>query len=128
MDMTGLESQEEDDPKFVLFFKSMSLLGQIRSHRRDESWSVSLLQTTFFSTSMDAQIPVIEEKPLVVCGFRKFQVDALGDHLCTCTVHSGVKKVTTGRLINFLTLFAQRTKLKHNRWLKTGVNIVTTSN
>ncbi len=72
MDMTGLESQEEDDPKFVLFFKSMSLLGQIRSH----------------------------EKPLVVCGFRKFQVDTLGEH----------------------------TKLKHNRWLKTGVNIVTTSN
>jgi len=30
---------------------------------------------------------------LSVCGSRKFQVDTLGDHLCTCTVHSGVKKV-----------------------------------
>jgi hypothetical protein len=30
-------------------------------------------------------------------------------------------------LINFLTFFAQHTKLKHNRWLKTGVNIVETS-
>ncbi len=39
MEMTGLESQEEDDPKFVLFFKPMSWLGQIRPHRRDESWS-----------------------------------------------------------------------------------------
>ena len=42
MEMTGLESQEEDAPKRVLFFKPMSWLGQIRSHRRDESWSASL--------------------------------------------------------------------------------------
>ncbi len=41
---------------------------------------------------MGAQIPVMTEKPLVVCGCRKFQVDTLCDHLCTCTVHSGVKK------------------------------------
>jgi hypothetical protein len=41
-EMTGLESQEEDDPKRILFFKTMSWLGQIRSHRRDETWSASL--------------------------------------------------------------------------------------
>ncbi len=41
-EMTGLESQEEDVPKRILFFKSMSWLGQIRSHRRDETWSDSL--------------------------------------------------------------------------------------
>jgi hypothetical protein len=41
---------------------------------------------------MGAQIPVMSENPLTVCGCRKFQVDTLGDHLCTCTVHSGVKK------------------------------------
>ncbi len=72
---------------------------------------------------MGAQIPVMTEKPIVVCGYRKIQVDALGDHLCTGTVHSGAKKdrrLTTGRLINLLTFFAQRTKLKHNRWLKSG--------
>jgi hypothetical protein len=40
--MTDLESQEEDAPKRVLFYKPMSWLRQIRSHRRDESWSVSL--------------------------------------------------------------------------------------
>ena len=38
-EMTGLESQEEDAPKCILFFKPMSWLGQIRTHRRDESWS-----------------------------------------------------------------------------------------
>jgi hypothetical protein len=33
-EMTDLESQEEDVPKRILFFKPMSWLGQIRSHRR----------------------------------------------------------------------------------------------
>jgi hypothetical protein len=70
-EMAGLESQEEDAPKRVLFYKPMSWLGQIRPHRRDESWSASLWQT-FFSTSMGAQIPVIAEKPLAICGCRKF--------------------------------------------------------
>jgi hypothetical protein len=55
---------------------TMKWLGQIRSHRRDETWSASLCQT-FFSTSMGAQIPVIAEKPLAVCGCRKFQIDPL---------------------------------------------------
>ena len=41
-EMAGLESQEEDAPKRLLFFKPMSWLGQIRPHRRDESWSSSL--------------------------------------------------------------------------------------
>jgi hypothetical protein len=41
-EMEGLESQEEDAPKCILFFNPMSWLGQIRSHRRDESWSDSL--------------------------------------------------------------------------------------
>jgi hypothetical protein len=41
-EMTGLESQEEDAPKRILFFKPMSGLGQIRPHRRDESWSTMI--------------------------------------------------------------------------------------
>ena len=41
-EMVVLESQEEDAPKRILFFKPMSWLGQIRPHRRDESWSASL--------------------------------------------------------------------------------------
>jgi hypothetical protein len=42
--------------------------------------------------TMGTQIPVIVEKPLAACGCRKFQLDAMGDHLCTCTTHSGAKK------------------------------------
>ena len=41
-EMTNLESQEEDAPKRVLWFKPMSWLGQIRPHRRDEAWNASL--------------------------------------------------------------------------------------
>ena len=41
-EMAGLEPQEEDAPKSILFYKPMSWLEQIRTHRRDESWSVSL--------------------------------------------------------------------------------------
>jgi hypothetical protein len=89
--MACLESQEEDAPKRILFFKPMSWLGQIRPHGRDEAWSASLWQT-FFAASMGAQIPAIAEKPLAACGCKKFQIDPLGDHLCTCTAHSSAKK------------------------------------
>ncbi len=111
MEMVGLESQEEDDPKLVLFFKPMSWLGQIRPHRRDESWSASLWQT-FVSMSMGAQIPVIAEKPLAVCGCRKFQVDSLGDHLCTCTTHSGAKKAHDWVVDQLADLFRTTHKVK----------------
>ena len=35
---------------------------------------------------------MISEKPLVVCGCKKFQIDSLGDHVITCNSHSGAKK------------------------------------
>ncbi len=41
-EMTDLESQEEDDPNRILFFKPMSWLGQISPHRRDEVCTTSL--------------------------------------------------------------------------------------
>jgi hypothetical protein len=40
--MTGFESQEDDDPKCILFFNRLSWLGNIRPHRRDETWSAGL--------------------------------------------------------------------------------------
>jgi hypothetical protein len=71
---------------------------------------------------MDAQIPVIAEKPLVTCGCRKFQLDPLGDHLNTCTAHSGAKKAHDWMVDHFV----QRIRLKHSRWLKAEVSIVET--
>ena len=95
----------------------MSWLGQIRSHRRDESWSASLWKT-FFSTSMGTQIPVIEEKPLAACGCRKFQIDVLGDHLCTCTAHSGAKKVHDWVVDQLSDLFHTTHKVKTQQVVK----------
>ena len=116
-EMAGLESQEEDAPKRILFFKPMSWLGQIRPHRRDESWSASLWQT-FFSMSMGAQIPVIAEKPLAVCGCRKFGIDALGDHLCTCTTHSDAKKAHDWVVDQLADLFRTAHKVKTQQVVK----------
>jgi hypothetical protein len=75
-EMTGLESQEEDDPKSLLFFKPMSWLGQIRPHR------------------------------------RKFQLDPLGDHLNTCTSHSGAKKAHDWMVDQLADLFRTTHKVK----------------
>ena len=36
-EMTSVESQEEDAPGRVLWYKPMSWLGQIRPHHRDEA-------------------------------------------------------------------------------------------
>ena len=41
-EMTDLEPQEENVSRRDLWFKSMSCLVQIRTHRRDESWSAVL--------------------------------------------------------------------------------------
>jgi hypothetical protein len=83
-EMAGLESQEEDVPKRILFFKP--IVAWDRSGLTVEM-SPGLLM------SMGAQIPAIAEKPLATFGCRKFQLAPPGDHLNTCTVHSGAKKV-----------------------------------
>jgi hypothetical protein len=89
----------------------MSWLGQIRSHRKDETWSASLWQT-FFSASMGAPIPVIAEKPLATCGCKKFQFDPLGDHLNKCTAHSGAKKAHDWMVDQIADLFRTTHKVK----------------
>jgi hypothetical protein len=41
-EMANLESQEEDAPRHVTWFSPMCWLGQIRPHRRVETWSACL--------------------------------------------------------------------------------------
>jgi hypothetical protein len=50
--------------------------------------------------TMGTQIPIIVEKPLAACGCRKFQLDTMEDHLCTCTTHSGAKKAHDWTTLN----------------------------
>jgi hypothetical protein len=61
---------------------------------------------------MDVQIPVIPEKPLTICGGRKFQLDPLGDHLNTCTVHSGPKKTHDWMVDQIADLFRTTHRVK----------------
>jgi hypothetical protein len=67
---------------------------------------------------MDTQIPVIAEKPLAVCGCRKFQVDTMGDHLRTCTTHSGVKKAYDWTVDQLADLFRTTHKVKTQQVVK----------
>jgi hypothetical protein len=65
--------------------------------------------------TMGTQIPVIPEKTLTACGCRKFQLDTMGDHLCTCTTHSGVKKAHDWTVDQLTDLFrtTNHTKTQH---------------
>jgi hypothetical protein len=67
---------------------------------------------------MGTQIPVIAEKPLPVCGCRKFQVDTMSDHLCTCTSHSGVKKDHNCTVDQLVDLFHTTNKSKTQQVVK----------
>ncbi len=88
----------------------------------DETWSPRLCQTFFskstLSTSMGAQIPVIPEKSHTTCGSRKFQIDPLGDHLNTCTTHSGVKKTHDWTVDQIADLFHTTHKVKTQQVIK----------
>jgi len=61
---------------------------------------------------MGDQIPVIPEKSFAACGCRKFQIETLGDHLGTCTIHSGVKKVHDWEVDQLADLFRTTHKVK----------------
>ena len=71
-----------------------------------------------FPKSMGAQIPVIAEKPLAARGCRKFNLDALGDHLCTCTAHSGAKKAHDWAVDQLADLFRTTHKVKTQQVVK----------
>jgi hypothetical protein len=67
---------------------------------------------------MDTQIPVMVEKPLATCGWKKFQLDPLGDHLNTCTTHSGTKKTHDWMVDQFVDLFLTTHKVKTQQVVK----------
>ena len=67
---------------------------------------------------MGDQIPVIPEKSLTTCGWSKFQLDPLGDHLNTCTVHSGAKKTHDWMVDQIADLFRTTHKVKTQQVIK----------
>ena len=67
---------------------------------------------------MGAQIPVMVEKPLATCGWKKFQLDPLDDHLNTCTAHSGAKKAHDWMVDQIADLFRTTNKVKTQQVVK----------
>ncbi len=68
--------------------------------------------------NVDININIKNTKPLAVCGCRNFQVDALGDHLCTCTTHSGAKKAHDWTVDQLPDLFHTTHKFKTDQVVK----------
>jgi hypothetical protein len=58
------------------------------------------------------------EKPLATCGCRKFQLDPLGDHLNTCTAHSGAKKAHDWMVDQVVDLFRTTHTVKTQQVVK----------
>jgi hypothetical protein len=67
---------------------------------------------------MGDPIPVVVKKPLPARGCRKFEIDTLGDHLCTCTTHSGVKKTHDWTVDQLADHFRTTTKVKTQQVVK----------
>jgi hypothetical protein len=67
---------------------------------------------------MAAQILVITEKPLATRGCKKFQLDPLGDHLHTCTTHSGAKKAHDWMVDQIADLFCTTHRVKTQQVVK----------
>ncbi len=107
-----LESQEEDALRRVLWSKPMSWLGQIRPHHKDETWSAERSGRPFCVVSVGTQNPTLTKIPISGCGWKKFQTYFLGDHLCTCITHSGVKKAHDWVTDQIVDLFHTTHKVK----------------
>jgi hypothetical protein len=65
---------------------------------------------TFFATFVGA--PALAELSLPACGCKKSAIDALGDHVSTCTAHSGAKKAQDWAADQIADLFRTTHKVK----------------
>jgi hypothetical protein len=102
-EMGALESQEQDAPKRVLWYKPMGFLGVIRPHRRDEAWAAGLWQSFFATVSVHISWRwnsrlVVAESSLVM-----FLVIMLAPVLPI----PEPKRLTIGQSSNSLTYFSQ---------------------
>ncbi len=75
------------------------------------SWSTGLWQT-FFASCVGTTVSALSELRLWACGCKKFTIDTLGDHVITCTTHSGVKKTRDWSVDQLADLFRTTHKVK----------------
>ena len=57
-------------------------------------------------------VQVLAELPLSACGCKKIDVDALDDHVATCTAHSGAEKAHDWAVDQLADLFRTTHKVK----------------
>ncbi len=92
-EMDVLESQEEDDPKCILFFQS-SLNWWVGWDR--SGLTVEMKPGLIVSGRLSLTRPWASRSRSSLKSLwrlvEKFQLDTMGDHLCTFTIHSGAKK------------------------------------
>ena len=65
-----------------------------------------------FAACVGKTVPALAELPLSACGCNKFAIDALGDHVSTCTAHSGAKKAHDWAVDQLADLFRTTHKVK----------------
>jgi len=96
--MNGLEEQADNAQASDLYWKPISWLGTIRPTSANDAFDPALWTTSFVSTTLGFQVPVLSSlprrnnSPLAKCGCKKHVLDLYGDHTSTCTAHSGATK------------------------------------
>ena len=89
--------QADDGKARELHWKPMSWLGILRHTTVDDAWAPAIWQT-FFTSTLGLEVPVLSSLPChhnlpaAKCGCKKFLLDVHGDHISTCTAHSGATK------------------------------------
>jgi hypothetical protein len=61
--------------------------------------------------------------PLSACGCKKFDIDSLGDHVSTCTTHSGVKKAHDWSVDQLANLFHTTHEAKTQQVSSSHMNV-----
>ena len=97
VEMNGLEEQADNAKPRELWWKPLSWLGTLRPTTVNDAWDPALWQT-FFSSTLGLEVPALSSlprhhnQPTAKCGCKKYLLDLHGDHVSTCTAHSGANK------------------------------------
>ena len=121
IEMSALEDQADDGKARELHWKPMSWLGTLRPTTVDDAWAPASWQT-FFTSTLGLEVPVLSSLPrhhnlpAAKCGCKKFLLDTHGDHISTCTAHSGATKAhdwMVGRLGPLFRTAGHRVRTQH---------------
>ena len=81
------------------------------------AWASAEERLTHFYRGPDVVVQILRRRRQKTA-LEKFQIDPLGDHLCTCTAHSGAKKAHDWAVDQLADLFRTTTKVKTQQVVK----------